>query len=92
MAAARVDPLWNAPICGDGPPDRRSAPDPQHDGHCQAACLVCSAASTVAILGDAPSAAIPTAYVIVSPPTALPAAAADAPPPRARARGPPLNA
>ncbi len=92
MAAARLDPLWNAPICASGPANGRSAPDPQHEGHCHAACLVCSAASTVAILGDAPAAAISADFVTVSLPIAVPASAAGAPRPRPRARGPPLIA
>ena len=90
MAAARLDPLWNAAICSVVPQDGRPAPDPQHEGHCQSSCLVCSAASSVAILGDAPAAAIPTDFVLVSLPVAVPVSAAGAPQPRPKARGPPL--
>jgi hypothetical protein len=90
MAAARLDPLWNAPICSVGSQDGRSSPDTRREGHCQSACLVCSAASTVAILGAAPAPAIPTDYVMAAQPIAVPASAAGAPRPRPKARGPPL--
>ena len=89
MAAARLDPLWNTPICSIGPSGKPTAPDPQDEGHCQAACLVCSAASAVAVLSAPPVAAIPTDYVIASTPVAVPTSAAEAPSPRPKARGPP---
>ena len=92
MAAARLDPLGNAPICSVGPDAGRPSPDPRHEGHCQAACLVCSAASAVAILSTPPVAAIPTDDVLASLPVPVPASAADAPQPRPKARGPPLIA
>lgn len=88
MAAARLDPWANLPICGSS---AQRAPTSQQEGCCHAACLVCAAASSLATLAQTPTPAAPFAYVaIILSATTSPAALA-APTPRPRARDPPVR-
>jgi len=65
MAAARLDPWANLPVCGSSAQRDHGAPTSQQEGCCHAACLVCAAASSLATLAQTPTPAAPFAYVSV---------------------------
>jgi hypothetical protein len=91
MAAARLDPWANLPVCGSSAQRDHGAPTSQQEGCCHSACLVCAAASSLATLAQTPTPAAPFAYVaIILSATPSPAALA-APTPRPRARDPPIR-
>lgn len=87
MAAVRLDPWANLPICGSNGPNNQGPT--QGEGHCHAACLACAAASSVATLADAPAPAAPFAFVTIALASARPATVLQSPAPRPKARDPP---
>ncbi len=87
MAAVRLDPWANLPICGSSGPNNQGPT--QGEGHCHAACLACAAASNVAILADAPAPSAPFAFVTIAPESPQQAVALQSPAPRPKARDPP---
>jgi hypothetical protein len=90
MAAARLEPWANLPICGASAQRDHGAPTSQQEGCCHAACLVCAAASSLATLSEAPTPAASIAFIKIDLTHARSAKAIGASAPRPKARGPPL--